>query len=780
MHKITILTGSLLLSATLHAQVNQEWVERYDNAQEGNDYATALTVDDAGNVYVTGYSLDNDTDYDYATVKYNAEGVVQWVSRYEQSGDDSPVAIAVDNSGNVYVTGYSYGGSTDYDYATVKYNASGTQLWVKRYNYSSINGYDSPSALAVDDAGNVYVTGQSYGGTTYNYDYATVKYSPSGTQLWVKRYNGPNVNQDVATALALDASGNVYVTGRSWNGSNNTKFDVATVKYDTGGNLKWTSRYNGPSNNNDQGVGVAVDNAGYVYVTGPSYGSSSTGLDYATVKYNATTGTQVWVNRFNGDDSNNDISTAIAVDYAGDVYVTGYSLDNSTDYDYATVKYNGSSGSQQWANTYNGPGNGADYAMDIDVDNSGNAYVTGFSLGSTSSFDYATVKYDNSTGNQLWEKRYDGPANSYDRAAALVTDDANNVYVTGFSNGGSGYGYDYATVKYSQPNCDIPPSFTASPTGPQSVNTEITLEAYFESYRPEGVSFDWGDGTTEPAEVLEGHTATASHTYLTAGVYTVNVTTEGGCEGYTYPYKYVVIYDPLAGSVSGAGSFTSPSNANPDSPASTGTAYFGFLVAYDEPDDTVPSGYTYLGLTVASVGEFLSEDFEWLAINDDNAIFQGTGKINGSGNYGFLISSIDSDLHSSSAPDMLRVKIWDQDAGGVVVYDTQSGADDNADPTTPVKMGDIQIDAYSSPLVRSASGAQATTNFSLSIYPNPVRDVLTVEADGSHSIRIFNTLGREVMRQEVVGQTEISVQHLPTGLYFLHSEGLPIQRIVKY
>src|SRR5574341_783342 len=141
-----------------------------------------------------------------------------WVRRYNGPGNSSdyPHALAVDDSGNVYVTGQSAGSGTSYDYATIKYSPSGDTLWVRRYNDPG-NDFDAANALALDGSGNLYVTGQS-DATGANWDYATVKYSPAGETLWSRRYNGPGNAGDLASALAVDDSGNVYVTGFSGGG----------------------------------------------------------------------------------------------------------------------------------------------------------------------------------------------------------------------------------------------------------------------------------------------------------------------------------------------------------------------------------------------------------------------------------------------------------------------------------------------------------------------------------------------------------------------------------
>ena len=140
---------------------------------------------------------------------------------------DIAKAIAVDRLGNVYVTGHSDGSGTATDYATIKYDSSGNQLWVSRYN-GPVNSGDGAKAIALDSTGNVYVTGYSFGSGTYT-DYATVKYDTDGNEVWAARYNGPGNHHDQAQAIAVDSSGNVYVTGDSM--GSGTYFDYATIKY---------------------------------------------------------------------------------------------------------------------------------------------------------------------------------------------------------------------------------------------------------------------------------------------------------------------------------------------------------------------------------------------------------------------------------------------------------------------------------------------------------------------------------------------------------------------
>jgi hypothetical protein len=348
----------------------------------------------------------------------------------------------VDGSGNVYVTGYSVGSGTSDDYATIKYDPAGNQLWVQRYN-GPLNGPDDATALAVDASGNVYVTGYSAGSGPH-YDYATIKYYPNGDTAWVRRYNGPGNDWDEASAIAVDGSGDVYVTGFSV--GSGTSYDYATIKYYPNGDTAWVRRYNGPGNAGDMASAIGVDGSGNVYVTGYDYGSGTSG-DYATIKYYPN-GDTAWVRRYNGPGNGDDVAHAIAVDGSGNVYVTGYSYGSGTFSDYATLKYD-PAGNQLWVQRYNGPGNDWDEASAIAVDGSGDVYVTGYDVGSGTFSDYATIKYD-PAGNQLWVQRYDGPGNGYDLARAIAVDGSGNVYVTGRSYGGGVTVSDYATIKYIQ------------------------------------------------------------------------------------------------------------------------------------------------------------------------------------------------------------------------------------------------------------------------------------------------------------------------------------------
>lgn len=448
MKKLLLPFSFLLLSATvLNAQ---QWVRRYNGGGNGMDEIKAMVIDGSGNVYVTGYAFFSTSDNDYVTIKYNTNGVQQWIVRYNGTGNgsDVPASIFVDGAGNVYVTGISdqlTGYYVNNDAVTVKYNAQGVLQWVARYDNTALQRDDAGAAVKADAAGNVYVTGYTtrHNGAYSKKDYLTLKYSASGSQQWVATYDGPANRDDAAVGLGLDAAGNVYVTGTSFAGRDKVEEnDYLTIKYSPSGVQLWTARYDGPISRADYATAIAVDNNGNAFVTGYSRGAD---LDYATIKYN-TNGVQQWLARYDGPAHQGDLAFGIALDNAGNVYVTG--TDQRTPYngDYLTIKYSGS-GTQLWTARYDGSAHDNDGANAIAVDVSGNVYVTGGINQNSPSFDMATIKY-NTAGVQQWVKIYKGPKDSADVGNAIAVDAQGNVYVAGASTGTTSF-YDFTTIKYT-------------------------------------------------------------------------------------------------------------------------------------------------------------------------------------------------------------------------------------------------------------------------------------------------------------------------------------------
>ena len=302
--------------------------------------------------------------------------------------------MAIDNSGNVYVTGASAG-----DYATVKYNTEGAEQWVRRYNGPGSSN-DNANSISVDNEGNVYVTGYSRGSGTGG-DYGTVKYNTEGAEQWVQRYNGPGNGNDNASSITTDILGNVYVTGEC--AVSGTNSDYATIKYDSAGVEQWVTRYNGPGNARDLAYSIAVDNLGNAYVYGRSKGSGSL-YDYATIKYNSA-GVEKWVQRYPGcDEISSDWVTLIAIDSSKNIYVTGYSQGNGTADDYATIKY-----SQNLQITITKPTSGDKFiAGEKDTiqwsgGQSGQLFLVDYSIDNGNTYNVMAIAIPADSGHFIWD-----------------------------------------------------------------------------------------------------------------------------------------------------------------------------------------------------------------------------------------------------------------------------------------------------------------------------------------------------------------------------------------
>jgi WD40 repeat protein len=417
-------------------------------------------------------------------------GAQLWAARLNGAGNQSDKAagVAVGPDGNsVFVTGVSTGINSNTYYTTVAYNAAtGARLWGKRYGGPP--GSDYPSPVAISPTGNtVFVAGwdtvaynaatgaqlwikHAMTGTAISVspdgltvfvtggtdDYATIAYdAATGAQRWVQQYDGPGHSFDTPASIAVSPDGGmVFVTGTSRGA--NTVPNYATIAYDaTTGTPLWLQRYRGPLGS-DYANSMAVSPTGStIFVTGGS-AAPSTFWDYTTVAYDAATGAQLWVRRYTFGQglSSTDIASSVALSPSGStVFVTGESqhMQLGSGYDYVTVAYNAATGAQLWVKRYYGPGDANDHAQLVEVSPTGaTVYVTGTSEQGSSPYpgSYTTVAYNAATGAQLWVKRYNGPDHGNSHASALtVSPDGSRVLVTGYSEGAA-TGPDWATIAY--------------------------------------------------------------------------------------------------------------------------------------------------------------------------------------------------------------------------------------------------------------------------------------------------------------------------------------------
>ncbi len=337
-----------------------------------------------------GQLLGNNAGFtDGFLAKYNSSGTLQWIREIETWTNDDVNAVAVDGSGNVYIGGSgssaAVAANVSGDAFIAKYDGNGNQTWLRRLGATiGLGGHAQVNDLTVDVAGILYVTGTANSGST-NFDAFVGKYRTSnGATQWFKRVGTPNSNAwDEGYGIAVDRTGAVYISGRTAGnlGATNAGSDDAfLVKYNSTGTQQWIRQFGLKSN--DSGNGVAVDASGNVYVTGNSFGNlggTGTGQSYLT-KFGSN-GSRLWTTQFGGNLPTG--ASDVKVDASGNIYVAGASQNSFGSTAYGTwdayfLQFN-SNGVMQQGTTLGTTS--TDRASGIALDSLGNVYITGTTFG---------------------------------------------------------------------------------------------------------------------------------------------------------------------------------------------------------------------------------------------------------------------------------------------------------------------------------------------------------------------------------------------------------------
>jgi len=278
-----------------------------------NDYDSGkgVVVDSSDNVYLAGYTFDDDArDGEMVLVKYNSMGVLQW-DRIWGGGDDIDhcYAIAIDSFDNIYLAGETQSiGAGCTDMCLVKYDSSGSRKWVRTWGGS---GCDNCKAIAVDSSDNIYLAG------TYGGNICLVKYNNSGYFEWYRTWGGSG--DDHGYAVAIDSSDSIYLGGTEDDRTPFfTNYNMGLIKYNSSGVEQWSRIWDGGGN--EGCYSITFDSLENIYIVGytDSYGVG--GNDMCLVKYDRL-GVQQW--NFTWGGNKNDECFAIALDSIENIYLAG-------------------------------------------------------------------------------------------------------------------------------------------------------------------------------------------------------------------------------------------------------------------------------------------------------------------------------------------------------------------------------------------------------------------------------------------------------------------------
>jgi uncharacterized delta-60 repeat protein len=642
-------------------------------------YSNALAVQPDGKIVVAGGGPD------FAVARYNSDGSLDssfagGVVHTDFFGqDDRADAIAIQADGSILVAGRAATGpilGRLEDFALARYKSDGTldSLFGISGKVSAdfSGGNDNARALTVQSDGKILVTGHTLGATN---DFAMARYNSDGTFDTFFGSGGQVVtdffsSRELAYAAAIQNDGKIVVAGEIVLGS----YDFALARFNSDGSLdssfgaggKVTTDFAG---GDDSGVGIGIQADGKIVVSGP-VGVFDFG-DFGVARYNANGtldssfggGGTVATNIY-GDE----VAFGMVLQADGKIVVAGFGINSNGNADILLTRYGSSatnaaptlSSNSQTVTVEEGQTaiNAGTYS---DADAGDSVAITA-SIGSGS-------KTGTSSGSWTWSLPVsDGPAQT--QSVTITADDG---------KGG------VTSTQFSLVVNNVAPVIAgiSGPTEPVALGTPTILSANFTDV---GVldthtcTFSWDDGTSTPpstpavtvSETGGSGSCNATHVYAAAGVYTVEVTVtdKDGALAKSH-FRFVVVYDPSAGFVTGGGRIDSPAGAYVAYPALTGNATFGFVAKYQQ-GASAPSGNTEFQFHVANLN-FSSHTYEWLVVAGYRAQYKGVGTINGSGSYSFLLTAADGQKPGGDGVDRLRLKIWNSLG---LIYDNVGGSDD--------------------------------------------------------------------------------------------------------
>ncbi len=332
-----------------------------------SDVAQSVAIDSSGNIYVTGYTSSFGIGTHLFLLKFDQTGNLTWQRLWQGSQNDFGKGVAVDKSGNVYVVGYTSSfGAGGNDVLLLKFDPSGNLIWQRTWGGAS---EDLGQGIAIDSSGNIYLTGFTYSTPSAQPNAILLRFNSTGNLVWQRTWGRSSGN--LGQGVAVDSGGNVYVTGSTLT-SKTGNMDAFILKFTAGGALSWQETWNG-TGSDSAGYGVAVDPYNNSYVTGYTQSFGAGGDDAFIIKLGPA-GNLIWQKTWGGSET--DIGQAISIDILGYIYVAGTSQSFNPGHSNVFLLDLDGGGGLRWETVWGG--SGSDAAYGVTAAPSGYGIVTGY------------------------------------------------------------------------------------------------------------------------------------------------------------------------------------------------------------------------------------------------------------------------------------------------------------------------------------------------------------------------------------------------------------------
>ncbi len=424
----------LTLFGNISFAQTQQWATTYNSSTL--DILEKTATDNSGNIYITGERQGSASSYPLQYLaKYNSSGSFQWqrfltppyVTTNNNRGAYSLSSVC-DNSGNVYIAGYCDSALSFNKGFLIKYSPAGDSLWGKYAGIGDTLGYVEWSSMKLDNAGNIYLAGVNFKFSTYKPSYIVAKYNSSGEMQWVKNQKPAVISSTFTNRLSLqlDNSNNICVAATVRKTSSSESTDFYAFKLSNSGNFLWENSYNGPADADDIMSSMAIDQSGNMYLEGTGKNIAPMNKEITCVKFNGSTGAQEWVFKTGGvGGSGDDEAYNLSVGLSNDVYLTGSLYTNLDGSDGVLIKLNSLTGNEIWRKSLRGINGLNDIYTDVKIISSGIIYAVG--LLNTGSM--IQIKKFNTSGDSLAAATYSQNNIIYPRA--IMPGAGNSLLLTG-------------------------------------------------------------------------------------------------------------------------------------------------------------------------------------------------------------------------------------------------------------------------------------------------------------------------------------------------------------